>query len=258
MRAETAFPALALAAALFGRSRRVLVTWGAIAAATLATCACILRVLASGAGMREPASVAQFARDFLASYLIPAVVGRSVVWAAFGIGVATLFLAAYAVVRLLRGHGRMNAHTRAAVIAVAWATPFLAFWLPNPTTEVRHFFLALPPIAWPAGTALSLCRVRTQRALAAAAVIANLVAPEVTYGAFARLHGTAKEPVGSFFAEHHRANERLRTFTSLAHALVCKGAPSEQRRRLVRARWCRWTGRAMGTFSTNWPKSRRR
>jgi len=195
-----AFPAALVAAALSpGRWRtwlRALVAEGVALGIYLIAAQRVASATAGEGGL------AGWATGFASSYLRPAAIGRSAVWASFALGPVTVALAAAGLRRAAR---EPEAKVRRGLaVALALALPAILLWLPNTTAVLRHYLLALPALVWIAGAAWLERMPRAGLvAVTLAVLIGNLLIPEALYAGYARLRpGSHLWPNGTFLSSH--------------------------------------------------------
>jgi len=143
-------------------------------------------------------------------------VSRTIVWAAMGVGIATVLLAVIGPWRSFLRSSREGIPTsgkslRGFIVVLVWILPTLILWLLWPVPILRHYFLIVPAASWLVGDNI-LRRLRSVRATAVVItlVLCNLGVPEVLYRAYNATHpGSRKEPHGTFFYYHERVTEKI-------------------------------------------------
>ena len=208
-RAEVALvaPALLLAAgASPGRGRALAKAAAAVAIAAAGYLALAHRVaVASG----EAGGLVAYGGGFVARYFQLSALPRTLVWAAFGAGIATCVLALFALPRLLGRSAAPDAR-RGTIVALAWALPTLLFWLPNEALVLRHFLLVVPALIWIAAEAYARVPGAKLALATVLVLLANLLVPEAIYAGLNAAHpGAPKAPNGTFFSWHAREQARI-------------------------------------------------
>lgn len=145
-----------------------------------------------------------------------AAIKRSIVWAAFGIGIGLVLLSAYGFfIRLRMSLSSIGPESgrdmKWRIVAILWILPILVLWLPYPVPIVRHYFLIVPAAAWIIGeTVLRRSSSKRTAIVVLAAVVCNLAVPEILYRSYNAAHpGSEKLPNGSFFYYHQKADEKI-------------------------------------------------
>jgi hypothetical protein len=211
-----------------GRVRR-LAAFAAVAAVSVAAYAVVSRLIA-GEASSAGHSLRSYASMIHGMYAWSASLGamkRSVPWMVMGMGVATLAAVGLALANFLtarrNGTGdETRATTTRIVVALVWVLPAIAFWLPQPTPILRHYFLSAIGLAWLAG-----CLVprewspRRIYLVALAIAVLNLALPEAAYRAYNRANADApKTANGAFFYYHAQTEARIARQRTMARQVM--------------------------------------
>jgi hypothetical protein len=163
--------------------------------------------------------------------------GRSVVWAAFALGVGTI---AAVVIFLFRRP--IGVSRRLFWLGIAWAAPAVLFWLPQPTPILRHYVLPALGLALACGAGIS--KINTKRTLlivATVVIIANVALPEFLYRVYnARHPEDPKTPHGAVFYNHTVMNEQIARWDKGADAVLAATHESSDRAGAVA--FAQWAG----------------
>ncbi|HEX5133384.1 MAG TPA: glycosyltransferase family 39 protein [Candidatus Krumholzibacteria bacterium] len=161
---------------------------------------------------------------------------RSAVWAAFGLGVATVLalpIAAFC------NRGKTGGSTRHIWIGVVWALPSLLFWLPQPTPILRHYVLPALGLTYALAALLSAStHARRTVIVAAAILVANVALPEAAYRAYNATHAqTPKTPHGAPFYFHAAESRRIQRYADAARQVMFTQARDSAAGALIFGRW---------------------
>jgi hypothetical protein len=106
---------------------------------------------------------------------------------------------------------------RALPVALVWILPTLVFWLPVPGPFVRHYLFVTLGAGWLIGERiLRDTSLRRGASIVVAAVLLNLLVPEIAYSYFNAHHpGSSKYPNGSFFLGHRAIEGQISRYLSL-------------------------------------------
>jgi len=215
-------PALLLASVRLGGRRQFLRAVGLTLAIGVTT---LVLLLGMGSGVASQGSdLGPYMRSFLTSYIVPASALRNLVWAALGIGIASLASVSWGLIRARPLPSRIQAD-RASLLM--WMGTILLFWIWNPVPLLRHYYLIVPALAWLLGEFI-FRHGSARRAILVALLIGatNLMLPELLYGVHAaRSQGPPKTPHGTFFSWHARKTGdvvRVREFARETVALVAR------------------------------------
>ncbi len=153
-----------------------------------------------------------YLRWYAASFS-PRGIDRTMVWAAFSLGIGSLAAVAIAMVRDRAAWWR-SPRARRVLFGCAWVIPSTVFWLMTPVPILRHFYVAALGVAWLVGV-LVFDRARWVWATAVVVIAVNLIVPEIAYAAFRARTGASKTPHGTFFAAHRYWSARVGEFVAM-------------------------------------------
>lgn len=217
-----AAPAL-LAAALFStRTRRNI---GLVTIITLISVIVFVAVSRAISVAGQAGFFGRFSSGLAASISFRGAV-RTVPWAAMALGTASILAASWGVLKRIR-----NRDTRTIIIpAILWAAPALA-WLLWPVPVLRHYFIAVPAIAFLlAGTVLEGRRKRTVITFTTIVILLNLGLPELLYRSYNSVRpDAAKEPHGTFFYRHSLVEDRIERYHLLQEKVTAFIGPGTDR-----------------------------
>lgn len=143
---------------------------------------------------------------------------RSLVWAGFGIGVATCVLALGELLSPTRR--RTMVSWRSTLVGITWSLPFFIYWLPQPLPILRHYVLPSFGILLVLAAFMSRLPARTAPWVAVAVAVLNFSVPEIAYRVYNSRNGEApKTPHGAIVYQHSVMQERIRRFEEAGRAL---------------------------------------
>jgi len=211
-----------------GRARR-LVAFAVVAAVSVAAYAVVSRLIA-GEASSAGHSLRSYASMIHGMYAWSASLGamkRSVPWMVMGMGVATLAgmgvtLANFFARRHNLTSDEGSATTARVIVALLWILPAIAFWLPQPTPILRHYFLSAIGLAWLAGCLVPKAwSPRRIYATALAIAALNLALPEAAYRVYNGSHPDApKTANGAFFYYHAQTEARIARQRTMARQVM--------------------------------------
>ena len=150
---------------------------------------------------------------------------KSVPWAVMGIGIGTSMIGFVSILRFMNNRRSSvqyeHISKKLIISSIVWALPFLMLWIWQPVPILRHYFLAVPPIAFIAGAYFQKLPGKRLTLFIVVTILLNLALPELLYRTYnSRRHQALKEPHGAFFYYHARTCDRISRYLSLQKEVV--------------------------------------